>query len=1241
MKTLLRILYLEDSSAEENEENCILEKEYNIRKIFFPQEIKNALKAFSPHVVLWDNNARVSPQEVLPTLKISEENILSILPVRNGNLKEVLPLLESLSIQLNSRETSKLEKKPCCELEERYRSIYQTSLDGILVTEPNGTILAANPAACRMLEMTEEEICRAGRSGIVDPEDHRLAYAVSQREKLGKAHTELTFVKKSGVKFPVELTSSVYKDREGNSKTTAIIRDITERKKIEEQLNISHETYRNLFYKSPIPYWIYDRDSLQIVDVNDVALKAYGYSRAEFLDLTIMDLREKEDIPDLQKDLEMISRSTGIVGPGKFNHKKKDGTPLKVEIVGYKVDYENHNCRLVACLDVTEKENFLTRLKEKEARLTAAQEIAKIGYWEWDKSTDTFFLSEMMYQLWGVEKSTFNPSWESIINVIHPEDRNSFQNAQDDLIHEGKENSLEYRVLSPSGEIKWIQEKGRIVSWQGNQPEKVEKTARDITDEKNFIEKLSTSESRYKGIVKSQTNYIIRTDMEGNYTYCNEKFFKDFGWLYSDEEIIGKPSLSSIMEYHHQAVIELVERCILAPGTAFQIEIDKPKKKGGIRTTLWDFVCLLDAKGNPSEIQCAGVDISARVKAEKDLKESRLRYKLITEATSDAIWDWNIESASLFWGNSYKSIFGYDPGEHQTLASWEQLLHPDDRARVTGSLDAAIEGTERKWEANYRFKKKNGDYAYVLDKGIILRDQKGKAYRAVGSIQDITEKKKLEDLLEKANNLSRIGSFDFDLVSNELYWSAMTREIHEVGEDYKPHIDSGIDFYKEGKNRDRIKNAVSRAINENEAFDEELQIVTAKGRELWVRVIGEPVTEYGKCIRISGSFQDIDKIKRAELEVLNAAREKETLLESIGDAFFALAEDWTVTYWNNQAARLLDCPRETILKRNLWEIFPDAVGTAFQKNYEATLKDRQRRHFEAYFEGTAAWYEVNVYPSSEGLSVFFKDITRRKTADVKLRELNKSLKAHTRELVTANKGLEQFSYIVSHNLRSPVANILGLADLLQNSEYPQGVKEKLFGEIFSNVERLDSVITDLNGILQAKVDVKTQKERIDLKLLINEIKSSIKNVIKEEKAEIKCSFGDIHEIVSVKSYLYSIFYNLIINSIKYRKPDVAPVIEISARRKADFIIIAFKDNGLGIDLANKQEQLFTLYKRFHHHIEGKGMGLFMVKTQVQMLGGRITVDSRVNEGTTFTIILKESLIQLEEENETALSISGN
>jgi signal transduction histidine kinase len=149
--------------------------------------------------------------------------------------------------------------------------------------------------------------------------------------------------------------------------------------------------------------------------------------------------------------------------------------------------------------------------------------------------------------------------------------------------------------------------------------------------------------------------------------------------------------------------------------------------------------------------------------------------------------------------------------------------------------------------------------------------------------------------------------------------------------------------------------------------------------------------------------------------------------------------------------------------------------------------------------------------------------------------------------------------------------------------------------------------------------VSEKKELIKFSELVNDIKISINNLIKKEHVEIISDFSEVNKMFAVKSYLNSIFYNLISNSIKYKQTNINPKIEIKSFRLNNKIIIIFRDNGIGIDLEKKGDQVFGLYKRFHTHTEGKGMGLFMVKTQVETLGGKISIKSEVNKGTVFEI----------------------
>jgi signal transduction histidine kinase len=159
---------------------------------------------------------------------------------------------------------------------------------------------------------------------------------------------------------------------------------------------------------------------------------------------------------------------------------------------------------------------------------------------------------------------------------------------------------------------------------------------------------------------------------------------------------------------------------------------------------------------------------------------------------------------------------------------------------------------------------------------------------------------------------------------------------------------------------------------------------------------------------------------------------------------------------------------------------------------------------------------------------------------------------------------------------------------------------------------------DLNHVLQVRSNINEQSETVSFQRLVEDIVLSMNNLIQKENVTINADFGTAGHMLTVKSYMYSIFYNLISNSIKYKRPGFNPVIAIQGRKKGGKLEITFKDNGKGIAEKNFKN-LFGLYQRFDTGIEGKGMGLFMVKMQVENLGGKVSVQSEPGKGSTFKL----------------------
>jgi PAS domain S-box-containing protein len=485
------------------------------------------------------------------------------------------------------------------------------------------------------------------------------------------------------------------------------------------------------------------------------------------------------------------------------------------------------------------------------------------------------------------------------------------------------------------------------------------------------------------------------------------------------------------------------------------------------------------------------------------------------------------------------------------------------------------------------------------------------------------DKKRLEENLRRTNSMPRIGFWEVDLINQQVFWSKVTKEIHQTDDDYTPSMENAIKFYKEGYSRNTITAVIANAIESDIPFDEELQIVTVKGKDIWVRAIGQAEFTNDKCVRLYGIFQNINTFKVAQIELNKVNEELNAILDSSDIAIKRTDTKGIITYFNEGAETLLGYKSEELVNKETPALFHDKEEI-IERGKELSLE--YNKEINGFDVLTTIAREDKV--DSRKWSYIKKDESSidMQVSITAIKDENKNIIAFLfigtdiTKLTKQNAQLASFAQIASHNLRAPVSNLNSLLDLYDICETTEE-KEFTFGKFRTVIAHLSET---LNVLIEAIKIKETKRSKIEIKTLyFSEILKKTKEIIPEEisklNAVITSNFSATDTIKYNESYLESIFINVISNSLKYSSPERPPRIEVTTTINEGKIELKITDNGLGIDLKKHGHKLFGMNQVFHRHKDSKGVGLYIVKNQIESLQGTISCTSEVHKGTTFTV----------------------
>ena len=493
-------------------------------------------------------------------------------------------------------------------------------------------------------------------------------------------------------------------------------------------------------------------------------------------------------------------------------------------------------------------------------------------------------------------------------------------------------------------------------------------------------------------------------------------------------------------------------------------------------------------------------------------------------------------------------------------------------------------------------------------------------------VQNELEHEKLQILLDAKSEIAKIGSWEYDALTDTLTWSDMTKMIHEVPMDYKPDIAKGIDFYKEGYSRNTISLAVHKAMVDGVSWNEKLQIVTATGREIWVIAAGKALFKNGTFIGLIGTFQDVNEIVLADAKTKENEKLLRTLIDNLPLNVFIKDKESRKILANKSELKFCGLEQESdIMGKDDFDFYDKVTAQSSREEdlyVMQTLKPiLSKETINVKKDGTTTTFMTSKLPligddgKANGLVGISWDISDIKQKEKELRDLINVTSLQNKQLIN-------FAHIVSHNLRSHTANFSMLLEFLLN-EKDEEEKEKILGMLTEASDNLLETLDNLNEVVAISTNINLEKKPVCINDKIKSVEQNLAAFLKKNNAVIINEIPENLKVRVIPAYIDSILMNFITNAVKYKDPKRDPEIRLSVKQNNNYIILSIQDNGLGIDLKKYGEKLFGMYKTFHHNSDARGIGLYITKNQIEAMNGKVTVSSEVGKGSTFNIYFNE------------------
>ena len=934
--------------------------------------------------------------------------------------------------------------------------------------------------------------------------------------------------------------------------------------------------------------------------------------------------------------------------------------------------------------DITARKQAEKALQESETRFRSFANNAPALLWVTDPTGQCTYLSQAWYDYTGqTEEIGLGLGW---LEAVHPDDREAsagiFLKANEQQIAF----QFEYRLRQRSGDYRWAidagtprhDEKGEYLGYVGS--------VTDIHDRKVAEEALALSKKEIERqgqelqalFEQAPVAIAVYKGPQHVIDFVNTAFCEILGR--TPEQVLNTPLLELLPEIADQGYKELLDgvRTTGEPHVAIEMPA-RINRYGRQDMAYWNFVYhpFRDESEEIVGVTVVATEVSEQVRARRKVEDSEKRFRTLLESIPQMTWTNQPDGSVNFYSQRWLDYTGLT---YEELQGWgfQPIVHPDDLPDMLSTYQRALE-TNQTFVHENRLKRHDGTYRWHLNRSEPLWDDTGQVILWVGTSTDIDEKKVTEEALALSKKeierqqqqlqtlfeqapvaivAYRGPEHIIELVNlraSEL-WGAAVEELIN-----RPMVAALPEVQKQA-----MQDLLDKVMHSGEPFvGNEFPVVfdrDGKSETRYFDFVYEPWRDEHDAI--TGVIaMSIDVSQRV------VARQQEyklvTMLDNSSDFIGLASPDGQGIYINPAGLEMVGLEAsESVLDLKIADLFSEEDLIFVQKTILPAVLEKGKwagetrlRHFQT---GQAIPVLYNSFAVRDpvtnellGLATITIDIRERKQREAELQHYREQLALTNQELATINKemaaaneelrasneelsdtngrlarvnaDLDNFVYTASHDLKAPISNIQGLLDLLDKSLSPESQASphtrKVLGMMEKSTERFMRTILDLSDIARLQRQGSEPEEPMDLPKVIEEVRLDIASLIEQADAQLDIDVMGCGPIRFAPKNLRSIVYNLVSNAVKYHDPERKPLVCIRCEEAEDYQVLTVADNGLGMDLS-KDNQLFGLFRRLHTHVEGTGIGLYIVKKIIENAGGKIKVESEVGVGTTFRVFFK-------------------